>query len=479
MRRCFLLIALAAGSISAQEKCLPCHEAEVKAFAQTGMGRSIAQSELPTVSFQHKPSHSSMAVQFRGGQMYHRVERNGLTAEYPIAIGIGSGNVGHSYAVLIGGSLFESPISWFSQPGRWDLSPGYGGQTNPGFDRRITMECLYCHTGGMRQGTDAPHSITCERCHAASATHFANPAKLPPAARDSICEQCHLQGEARILNPGSTWNDSRPAFTTYTSPGPGTAGVLKVVSQVEQLALSKCARMSEGKLWCGTCHSPHGVKKDQRQVCLSCHAGALPASHPNGAKDCASCHMPRRQTPEIAHTSYTDHRIRSNRDDPAAGYATRVLRAWREPLPEYRGRNLGLAYLYAGQRDSSVNFVQEGFKILLPLKNKDAEVLAGIGWVLMQKQRPKEAAENFEQAVRLQPEDARHAHNLGVALFARGDTQAAIAELERAIKLDPLDELAYSVLVQMYIKSGQKKLSEDTIARYLAVVPQSLTFRTR
>ena len=38
---------------------------------------------------------------------------------------------------------------------------------------------------------------------------------------------------------------------------PTVRSSVKVVSHVEQLALSACARKSDGKLWCGTCHDPH------------------------------------------------------------------------------------------------------------------------------------------------------------------------------------------------------------------------------
>jgi tetratricopeptide (TPR) repeat protein len=471
----WILLIFSLGSISAQDKCLPCHKAEIAAFAPSGMGRSIAAPMPRLPSFHEQTSDLTLSVEERSGKTYHRVERAGIVAEHPVAIAIGSGAVGHSYGVRIGQSLFQSPISWFSQAHRWDASPGYDRKTGLDFDRRITMECLFCHSGGMRQVTDAPHAITCERCHAASDKHFANPAKLDPSARDRICEQCHLQGEARILNPGASWSDSDPAFTTYVSSN--AQGDQKVVSQVEQLALSKCAQKSGGKLWCGTCHNPHGVARDQRSVCLTCHAGSLPASHLAKVEDCAKCHMPRTPSAEVVHTVYTDHRIRKNGAVPVQAASPIKLVAWRDPAPEYRRRNVALAEIYVGERKESVDLVQEGFKILVALEAKDEEVLTAIGSVLLQKQRPAEAADIFAKAVRLQPKDAGYAHNLGVALLSKGDVQAAIRELERAINLDPLDEQAYVILVQIYATSGKADLRRKTIARYLDANPQSLRFR--
>ena len=340
------------------------------------------------------------------------------------------------------------------------------------------MECLYCHTGKMRQVTDPAHSITCERCHVQSGKHFTNPAKLAPAARDSVCEQCHLQGEVRVLRSGRSWNDADPLYTTYVASNPSTG--LKVVSQVEQLALSKCARNSGGILWCGTCHNPHGPPKDQRQVCLSCHEGKMPASHAKRTGDCAGCHMPARPTPEVAHTVYTDHRIRIRPDGEAAvNAAPMALRAWREPPQKERDRNLGLAYVYAGERNRSVSLVQQGFGILIDVKERDADVLSALGSVLLQKQRPAEAAAMFAGAVRLEPANALRANNLGVALMSAGDVQAGVAQLERAIKLDPLLEQAYVLLADTYARTGQDGLRKKIIERFLAAMPRSLKFRNQ
>ena len=105
-------------------------------------------------------------------------------------------------------------------------------------------------------------SITCERCHGSSERHLrdpraatiVNPAKLEPGARDSICEQCHLLGVGRVLNPGKKFGDFQPGqrledvFTTYryVSPQGADAEKFKVISHVEQLARSTCARRATG-----------------------------------------------------------------------------------------------------------------------------------------------------------------------------------------------------------------------------------------
>jgi hypothetical protein len=63
------------------------------------------------------------------------------------------------------------------------------------------------------------------------------------AARASVCEHCHLEGETRILNPAKTLEDFHPGepleSTVVTYLFKSEKGV---VTQVEDLAESKCAR---------------------------------------------------------------------------------------------------------------------------------------------------------------------------------------------------------------------------------------------
>jgi hypothetical protein len=463
-RLLLLVFLFAVSAFPQRQECLPCHAAEVSAFGKTGMGTSASTWRPPNGSAAHSLSGSRFEINLRDRVMRHRIERNGLAAEYPVALAIGSGKVGQSYAVRIGDGLFQSPISWFSQGKRWGISPGFEQDKAPDFDRRITRECLLCHTS-MASVTDTPKPISCEQCHARTTKHYANPAKLPRAERDSVCESCHLQGEARVLAPGSSWESPNPVFTTYVSTA--DAGQFRVVSHVEQLAWSKCSQASSGRLWCGTCHSPHGPAKNTSQVCTSCHSGALSAKHPESRKDCASCHMPKRSTPEVAHTAYTDHRIRTPRADEGAA-APSSLRPWRGPTSE---RSLGLAYVYAGQRKSSAEWVQRGFASLLslPKSDQDAEVRAALGMVLLQKQRPNEASAMFAEAVHLEPTNANYRHNLGVSLVSAGDTTAGLEQVERATVLDPLSLQPWLFLARV---RGRFALQP-----YLQYVPQSLAAR--
>ena len=420
--RSLLLVFLPLLTARGQINCLPCHRPQAQAYAATGMAHSISNWKQKGGEFSHRFSHSRLVVQTKGGHMTHRVERNGLTSEQPVVLTIGSGNVGQSFAVAVGKYLYESPISWFSQRARWDVSPGYERDPALDFDRRIEPECLNCHSSGNAQSIETLTPISCDRCHPESTGHFTNPARVPVGERSRVCEGCHLQGEARILAPGSSWADRNPVFTIYVSSAPSRG--LKVVSQVEQLALSKCARESSGQLWCGSRHNPHGATVSFQQVCTGCHSASTRSrSHAGYEGECVSCHMPRQRTPEVAHTAYTDHRIQipGSGDSVQAGGA-RTLRAWREPPGELRDRNLGLAYIYAGQGQASAERIQRGFALLLPLADKDAEVYSALASVLLQKQRPTEAAVMYGEAARLNPAKADVAHNLGESRRLAGGT---------------------------------------------------------
>ncbi len=156
------------------------------------------------------------------------------------------------------------------------------------------------------------------------------------------------KGVARVLNPGKKTEDFHPGepleqvFTIYTAAVPpgSPREALRVISHVEQLALSLCAHKSKGRLRCGTCHNPHdqSAKPPQyyRSRRLSCHKDILSKSHAGGSNgDCVVCHMSKRNAKDGGHTVFTDHRI-SRRPEPEQQAETAEkgeLVVWRDPQP--------------------------------------------------------------------------------------------------------------------------------------------------
>jgi hypothetical protein len=328
-----------------------------------------------------------------------------------------------------------------------------------------------------------------------------NPAKLPPRARDSVCEQCHLIGEERVANPekqlsdfqaGENLEDVFAVYVAAPSKNSGHAEGLRVVSQVQQLALSKCARQSTGKLWCGTCHDPHQQPATPasyfRARCLECHGEALVKRHSKPSDDCVGCHMPRRPVTDGAHTTFTDHRIaihtaRELRASPASpaprpgDHAPESLIAWHEPAGTLGQRNLGLAEVRVGDRLESFDLVNQGFKVLMDCCDNfsnDPAVLTGLGKALLVANHGAEAAALFEQASQIEPDVAVRYLNAGLAWKVAHEDQKAIENLEKASQLDPLLEQPYLELASIYGAEHDSEMVRRTFERYLHAFPRNL-----
>ncbi|HEV2494738.1 MAG TPA: multiheme c-type cytochrome [Terriglobia bacterium] len=513
---CFCVsVARSVPAIGPVHPCAQCHPKEVAGYAKTQMAHSLGPAtRVPSGKFTHAVSKTQFTIESDGSRMVQRVERGGVKGDYKIDYAVGSGTHAFAYLVELGDHLFESPIGYF--PGRgWGMSPGFENSRAPDFDRPVTPDCLFCHSGGARPiaGTFnsyqnppfAAQAITCERCHGPSEAHLRNPvpgsiinpANLPPRARDSVCEQCHLNGEERVANPGKQLADFRPGedledvFSVYVdadSRDPTRPSPLKVISQVQQLALSTCARQSHGKLWCGTCHDPHVQPADPKSYfrarCLSCHGAALLQSHPKPNDDCIGCHMPRRPVSDGAHTIFTDHHI-ARRPAPSPGVVQpdkpRALVAWHEPQGDLAPRNLGIAEIRVGDRLESAELVSQGFQLLMDEWSKfpnDPAVLTALAKALLVAGHGAEAAALFEQAIRIEPDVALHDLHAGVARKAAHDNQKAAEYFEKAIQLDPLLEQPYLELAQIYGQAHDAARLDQIERRYLKAFPENLRART-
>jgi len=486
--------------------CGKCHQAETARYLATPMGKSlIAPEDLPPGKINHEPSHSVITTEERNGTMIHTLTEEGLTAEYPVRYQIGGGLMGSSFLIQIKDYLFESPASWFNSYG-WDISPGYALAPLIDFDRPMNATCFFCHASNVRFSdaderrlrTPNLSAIGCERCHGSSEEHLrrpaakniVNPAKLSGPARDSICEQCHLEAAGRVLNPGKRWEDFHPGapaeqtFATYMLVGGDNHEVI-AVSQVEQLAQSMCMRASGGKLWCGTCHNPHGQVKDRQQelrtICTNCHV-KLAADHPAAPTECTSCHMPRGPTTNVAHAALTDHRILRRPGNPALQQSgPEKVVAWREPPLPVQERNLALADLLAALSEKSSALQEEGFRLLTSVPaehwNNDPEAVSALEGLYLQKGDFANAIKFGQRSIALSPHSAKAAMNFALVLLRSRDPAAAESQFGRAIDLDPSLKPAYGRLAIMYANQGRSAEMMDVIDRYLKWNPQDIMFR--
>ncbi len=433
--------------------------------------------------------------------MHHKIDERGLSADYPIAYSIGYGNVGRSYLIDVNGHLFQSPAAYYTASKEWNVSPGYESERVLDFTRPITSDCLSCHAGAVKTTPIATEltALSCDRCHGPAEKHrqrpvpgtIVNPAKLTGRQRDSVCEQCHLEGATAVLNPGKYWWDFHAGerleevetHYVYRTAAGGLPSIA-AVSQAEELALSACLRGSGGKLWCGTCHDPHGPPVNRRQqmeqICESCHAPAqLRATHSAKEDDCVACHMPRRQASDVTHAAVTDHRIMKRPGEPGNLNAATSLVAWHDPRPELVDRNLGLAYFNAARQGHSAQDFQRAYEILarLPDKEKDASVDAALGYMLLGTGQPAAAVRYFERAVGEDAGKAEYWLDLGVAQNAAGDSVSAVKSFQKSVGLGKYDYRPYQALSNLYKGIGQRAESEAAISDYLKLMPQSITMR--
>jgi hypothetical protein len=399
------------------------------------------------------------------------MERDGKSAEYRMAYVIGSGSHASGYLIQAGGHLFQSPLCYYTNQGSYGLAPGYERLDKPDFTRAVDTECLVCHSGKPTAGALGQDAISCDRCHGDTAQHLrrpvpgsiVNPAKLTAAARDSVCEQCHLAGVTRILNPGREFADFRPGqrledvFTVYVRAG---SRPFKVISHAEQLAQSKCARESGGRLWCGTCHDPHPAAvptlATYKSRCEGCHAGKLAKDHPADDR-CVTCHMSRRAAQDGGHTVFTDHRIRRTPEPEEAVGPVEDIAAWREPDAVVRQRNLALAYVNAGISNRTPPLIVRGYRMLTDVQKSspdDVAVLRAIGRVLLLGKEPREALKAFDRVLALDHDNARSEEDAGVVCLEAGQVDKAASHLERALQLDPLLITAATALEEVYRKQG-------------------------
>lgn len=476
--------------------CIDCHTDEVDSYARTRMAHSMrVGGEEPAGVVE---AHGTTIRMFsnKGGSWQTLATHEGQQT-YHVDYVVGTGTHANGFVTVLANHLFQSPVAYYRRRGAYGLAPGYENEAEPDFIRPVTADCLFCHAGSFeavpgtgneyRQPPFSHLAIGCSRCHGPTASHLenpsaaniVNPASLEPAARDSICEQCHLKGLARVANPGKQVTDFVPGrpleetFTIYRGETPvGTEPTFKVISQSEELALSKCKRTMGDRMWCGTCHDPHNEPTEPvayyRAKCLTCHAKtAFASSHPPKTSNCISCHMPKREAQDGAHTVFTDHRIQRVAGHTVEAEPTRIV-PWRAPPAEFADRNLGIASVEMGlQRGDSAQIIN-GYRDLTEVQHQfpeDSEMFESLGEALFVGHQYGEAAEAFHLAVRFDPGSSTKEGSLGATYAAMGQAAEAKEYLEKALAIDPLNLSAASLLMNIYKGTGEADKADQLSER--------------
>lgn len=470
------------------------------------MARSLADSRQATTieDYEHaefSPQPSLVYyVEWTSSGIVHHEKRADAAGEtiydqgQAIALSVGSGESGRSYLINQGGRLYASPISWYTGPKKWDLSPGYNAEHNPRFDRKVSEGCMACHAGHVAlhaadrdRFADPPlveASIGCERCHGPGEGHIAfhsgkgtgpdrdpivNPADLADGRRDAVCNQCHLQGRRRVVRSGRTEFSFRPGmflsdnWVVFLKTAGVASGTAAAVSQVEQMHASRCYHESRGELGCITCHRGHeGLKGDDadrhyREACLTCHSkGRTECSEDISRRErvaptdsCIVCHMPKSPAADV-HATQTDHRIvrKPHREalprSSEPRYRDQDLVLFQEPgapvdLREWdRARGIFLAEQAAA--GGTAEKAKAAVELLLPVVKelpRDVEGRYLLGRAHERLNQPRRAVKIWEDVLEIDPRHEDSLDALAVHFHESHDLAAARRYYERLIEINP------------------------------------------
>ena len=528
------------------QSCAGCHSEIYERYRNTAMGRSMAPASesqslekvpAPVTIFDQKRDRyfqvfrqgsdiyqSEYALNSDGQERYRQTEK--------IAYAIGAGSQGLGHIIQRGDYLFQAPLSFYTRPKTWGLSPGYESN-NLGFSRPVLEECIVCHSG-LPQAVPGRYglyknppfrelAIGCENCHGPGGLHVSeraqgtpvasgfdstivNPSKLPAWLADNICMNCHQGGDVRVLQPGKNYSDYRPGipldYTVATFKIPlkrETPPQSDLLEHNFSLKLSRCYRASGDQIRCTTCHDPHRlIPKEEkveyyRKKCLSCHTESscllslrdrLSNSPPD---DCSGCHMPKRDLREIEHAALTNHRIVRLKDGPYPEEAFRLTTPATPNLihvsaiPSRDAATVPPLTLLQAYRTLSLNNYQEYEEPYARLLNQLAQsepdspvVLAALAQKLMASQTPQtrsDAIRYLSRAIQFgstSPND----YLLLADLLARSNrTSEGIDILKKGILLAPYISEFYRSMADRFISMGLYSDAFDTLKKGIKLFP--------
>jgi hypothetical protein len=435
-----------------------------------------------------------------------------------------------------GESLFQAPLSYYSKPAKWDLSPGFELQ-DAAFNRPIEAGCVVCHSGRANfirgrsavYGEPAFHelAIGCENCHGPGQLHITerakgvavpksgdssivNPSRLPSWLADNICMNCHQTGDTRVLHPGKDYLDFRPG-----TPLNKTVGIFRapyrrespppddLLQHYASMVLSRCYRQSQGRLSCISCHNPHTEPSVQeapayyRAKCLGCHTDqscSIPAAQrlaQRPANDCASCHLPKRSLQAIAHSALTNHRILARPTEPLPEAAFQeppaladiilinpVVGKEQEPLPL-----LTQLQVYGELLSAHPEYQESYLAVLEQLSKAQPEhplVLSALARKAKLEGTPEGnalAIQYLSKAVELGSTSVVDYQDLSGLLARAQKSDQAIQVLKKGIELSPVNGFFHKALALQYIHQKNYPKALESMKQHLALFPEDSFMR--
>lgn len=333
--------------------CVRCHPSTA-AQLTTAMARTAQRAGDSPVLAAHDRltfavGHYSYSISHQGDQRIYAVTDGERTRSAPLAWALGAVNVGQTYIFFErDGSLHEARASYYASVRRLGFTPTRRidaprdveeAMARP-MDEAEARRCFGCHTtaSSTTAGFDlagAMPGVTCEACHGPGRAHVAEMDGDGTATRGAIMNPRMLSAEDSVDFCGAchaTFWDVKLA---------GERGLAALRSQPHRLQSSRCWGDGDDRITCVACHDPHTpLVRDVSSYdakCLNCHTapslppdravsrGALEArpspagsgvgprasapACPTATANCAGCHMPKYDVPEM-HFAFTDHLIR-------------------------------------------------------------------------------------------------------------------------------------------------------------------------
>ncbi len=525
--------------------CAECHASIAESYGHIAMGRSLHPPAADNIiedyednnEFFHEKSGIYYRMTHEGDKFFQTSFQKGPEGstinekKVEVTYVLGSGNNSRSYIHRnVDGQIYQLPVAWYTDAGKWGMSPGYDSENQINFSRRVTYDCLFCHAAypdvpaGADQGNFAEsaffpehlEAIDCERCHGPAQEHvtlarggaavdavrdsIVNPANLSHQLQMEVCMQCHLETTSGKLphsvhtvdkgvfgyRPGEPLVDYRYAFDH--PPGTGHDDKFEIAGQAYRLMMSPCYTESEGRMTCTTCHDPHRIPKDKItaaiQSCMECHKPAdcgervelrIPVQD-----NCIQCHMPQRRTDDVVNVVMTDHFIQRRppppevllgpKEEEARDYKGDVVAFYPEEFPEdTKDLYMGLAHI-ANSAD-----LEKGIAYLdTAMKREGGRTFSAVytrGVALKMLGRMDEARRGLEEAVKMRPDHPQAWMALGDLHEQQKNYKDSINCYTRASELDPRLSRAQNGLGTSLMLSGNLEDAEKAFRKAATLEP--------
>ncbi len=507
--------------------CASCHPDKLETFQHTGMGLSFnhATKRKSSATFgAHVIVHDS-----NSGFSYHPYFLNDefFIKEYRIQNGdtvyqqdvrvdyiVGSGQHTNSHIVEEEGYLYQAPITFYVQEGKWDLAPGFELQ-NSRFNRVLDAECISCHNSMPKMIGESRFKfeqvglgIDCERCHGPGSLHvkerasgggvdirtetdrtIVNPAKLSLERQIDVCQRCHLQG-LNLLKKDKQFVDFKPGmklsdvFDIYLPDFEGNQDEFDMANHAARFQKSECFIQTKGSdkdFTCITCHNPHiSVEHTNTNVynasCGECHSKEKCSADQKErlavGDDCVQCHMPRLRTEDIAHVSVHDHYIRKPIQKDEVEKVKRLIGLYAVNNPNPKPSEQIRAYLeYWEKFDKNPFYLNRAKEMLINHPN----LLLQLKYYYLTEDYSSAVAQSYSETE--SDMSAWELFMVGVSCENTNRLSQAVYYLQKAYEKDPTDQNIGVRLMKLYLTRNEVNKAERLIGDLLQEFPKNGSVR--